>query len=116
MSYSYSKMNEYVNSLIDVFNMIRNKSLEKKDRRMHLISIMIYNYIQQLIKEHKLTEIKLNNNNGNVDLTPIFDYINYNNIEFFNFKKIDLDEVDISKPSEIERFVLTHIYYITQTV
>ena len=67
MSYSYSKMNEYVNSLIDVFNMIRNKSLEKKDRRMHLISIMIYNYIQQLIKEHKLTEIKLNNNNGNVN-------------------------------------------------
>lgn len=114
---SYDKILEYMNSLIDVFYMIRNKSLAKKDRRMHLISIMIYNYIQQLIKDNDVKEVKLNNNNNNkVDLTPIFEYITYNNIEFFNFKKIDLDELDISKPTEIERFVLTHIYYITQTV
>jgi hypothetical protein len=36
------------------------------------------------------------------------------NIEFIDFKNINETDIDISKPEDIERFTLSHIYYITQ--
>jgi UV DNA damage repair endonuclease len=49
-----------------------------------------------------------------VNLIPVFEYISHNNIELYDFSTIDMNDVDITKESDIERFVLTHIYYITQ--
>ena len=51
----------------------------------------------------------------NVDLSVIFDYINTNQIELYDFSKIEMESVDITKREDIERFVLSHVYYITQT-
>ena len=50
-----------------------------------------------------------------INLIPIFEYISYNNIELYDFKKIDINDVDVTKDSDLERFVLTHVYYITQS-
>jgi hypothetical protein len=36
------------------------------------------------------------------------------NIEFYDFTKINIDEVDVRKKEDLEKFVLSHIYYITQ--
>jgi len=47
-------------------------------------------------------------------MIPIFEYIAHNNIELYDFSKIEVSDVDTNKKEDLERFVLTHIYYITQ--
>ena len=42
------------------------------------------------------------------------EYVSHNDIEFYDFEKIDNYNVDVNKKEDIERFVLSHIYYITQ--
>jgi hypothetical protein len=55
-------------------------------------------------------EIELNQ----INLEPIFEYINHNKIELYDFSKIDVNDVDTSNASDLERFALTHVYYLTQ--
>ena len=50
------------------------------------------------------------------NLIPVFEYISYNNIELYNFENIDISDVDMTKNEDLERFVLTHVYYITQKI
>ena len=45
---------------------------------------------------------------------PIFEYISHNNVELYDFNNIELSDVDVTKNEDLERYVLTHIYYITQ--
>ena len=49
-----------------------------------------------------------------INLIPIFEYISFNNIELYDFNTIDVNHVDTTKNEDLERFVLTHVYYITQ--
>jgi hypothetical protein len=49
-----------------------------------------------------------------INLIPVFEYISHNNIELYDFTKIQVTDVDITKREDLERFVLTHVYYITQ--
>jgi hypothetical protein len=51
-----------------------------------------------------------------INLIPVFEYISYNNIELYDFTKIDVSDLDVTKNSDLERFVLTHVYYITQKI
>jgi len=110
----YDKLNDYVESVFNVFLLINKKSENQKDRRLKLIGLTIYNYIRNIASE---LNINLNNINfkENINLIPIFEYINFNNIELYDFDKINVNDVDITKKEDLEKFVLTHIYYITQT-
>jgi hypothetical protein len=107
-------MREYITSLCDVAQMVNKKGQEKREQRLIIISLLISNYVITLANKHNvnLREIK---NNETANLTHIFEYISYNNIELFDFKKIDVNDVDTTKPEDLERFVLTHVYYITQS-
>ena len=49
-----------------------------------------------------------------INLIPIFEYVSVNNIEFFDFSNINMNDIDITKKEDLERFVLSHVYYITQ--
>ena len=49
-----------------------------------------------------------------INLIPIFEYISFNNIELYDFSNIDVSDLDTTKNEDLERFVLTHVYYITQ--
>jgi len=51
-----------------------------------------------------------------INLIPIFEYINHKNIDYYDFSKIDMADVDTNNKDDLERFVLSHIYYITQHV
>jgi len=75
---------------------------------------LIYKYAIKMAKDHNV-KIKNTLEIDSIDLIPFFEYISHNNIELYDFSKIKIDDVDISKNSDLERFVLTHIYYITQT-
>jgi hypothetical protein len=71
----------------------------------------------KLAKDNNIDLTKLNITNDDrqtINLIPFFEYVSYNNIEFYDFEKIDTYNVDVNKKEDIERFILSHIYYITQ--
>lgn len=106
-------MNEFIVSVFNVFKMVNKKSEQMGDKKMKMIALVIYNYVRKLAKDndYNLREI---NETDTINLIPIFEYINYNNIELYDFTKIQMTDVDLSSNGDLERFVLSHIYYITQ--
>jgi hypothetical protein len=42
----------------------------------------------------------------------VYEYINKNSIKIVDFNNVKMDEIDINNEYDIERFVLSHIYYI----
>lgn len=113
----HEKMKEYIKSVFYVFKMVHDNAVKKSDRRMNLISIMIYNYTSKMAKDYKISLQELNQNYNPIEvinLNSIFEYISKNNIELLDFENIKMEDVDITSKKEIERFVLTHVYFITQ--
>ena len=109
----YDKMNDYIESLFNVFQVINKKAEIQKDKRLKFIALGIYNYIRKTAKDNNfsLTDIK---DPVYINLIPIFDYISFNNIELLDFDNINMNSIDVTKNEDIERYILTHVYYITQ--
>ena len=109
----YDKMNDYIESLFNVFQVVNKKAELQKDRRLKMIALGIFNYIRKTAKDNNfsLTDLK---EPASINLIPIFEYISFNNIELLDFDNIDMNSIDVTKNEDIERFVLTHVYYITQ--
>jgi tetrahydromethanopterin S-methyltransferase subunit A len=93
--------------------MFNNKALQKKDKKMQLISVLIYKYILKTASDNNI-DIKTISVIETINLIPFFEYITHTNIELYDFSKINVDDVDVNDEKDLERFVLTHIYYITQ--
>lgn len=110
---SYDKMNEYIESLFIVFKTINKKAEMTSDKKMKMIGLTIYNYIRFIAKENDV-DLKEISEPECINLIPIFEYITTNNIQLYDFSNIKMTDVDISKNEDLERYVLTHIYYITQ--
>jgi hypothetical protein len=89
------------------------KQNSKKDKRLQIISLVILNYVRKMAKDYNVNLKELSEPDA-INLIPVFEYISYNNIELYDFTKIDINDVDTSKNSDLERFVLSHVYYITQ--
>jgi hypothetical protein len=109
----YDKMSDYIKSVFYVFSIVKDKSEKQKDNRLKLISLTIYNYVRYMAKEFNV-DLKELHISETTNLIPIFEYISCNNIELYDFKNIDVIDLDVTKKEDLERFVLTHIYYITQ--
>ena len=93
--------------------MLYKKAMSRNDEKSKYICIIIYNYVNSLAKEFNVDLTKIENPEC-INLMPFFEYVGHNNIEFFDFSKIEITDVDISKKTDIERFVLSHVYYLTQ--
>jgi hypothetical protein len=111
----YDKMPDFIESVFNVFQLINGKSEKQHDARLKSISLIIFNYVNKLAKEYKIN-LRTIEETKFINLIPIFEYISYNNIELYDFSKIDISDVDIAKNADLERFILTHIYYITQKI
>lgn len=109
----YDKMSDYITSIYNVFQLVNRKAEKQQDKRMKMVALMIFNYVRKLAKDNDV-DLKTISEPDSINLIPIFEYIAYSNIELYDFSKIDVSDVDTSKNSDLERFVLTHIYYITQ--
>jgi len=110
---SYDKMNDFIETVFHVFNNINNKADENRDKRQKFIALLILGYVSNLAKLHNI-DLKQLQNSSTINLIPFFEYINFKNIELFEFDKIKIEDVDTSKSEDVERFVLSHVYYITQ--
>jgi hypothetical protein len=110
----YDKMDEYISAVFEIFKVLHNKSIKHNDNKLKMISLTIYNYILFMSKNYDI-DLKKIEPKDSINTIPIFEYISFNNIQLYDFTKITLDDVDINKKEDLERFVLSHIYYITQS-
>ena len=110
----YDKMNEYVLSLFNVFKIIYQKAEKQKEQRMKAIALTIYNYVIKLSKDNNIdlnTSEQIETDTDTINLIPFFEYVSFHNIEFYDFKNIQITDVDINNANDLERFVLSHVYY-----
>ena len=110
----YDKMNDYITTIFNVFVKVRDSALLQKDKKKQLIALTIYNYVKYLAQTQSIS-LKDIPTTEHISMIPFVEYINYHNIELYDFKKINMEDVDIAKKEDLEKFVLTHIYYITQS-
>ena len=110
---SYDKMPDFIETIYNVFNNVNHQANTKNDTRLKFIALLIMNYVKKLAKDNEV-DIKKFPEPTQINLIPFFEYITCKNIELFEFDKIKVEDVDISKSEDIERFVLSHIYYLTQ--
>lgn len=108
---TYDNMPQYITSVFHVFMMVNNKAT---DKRTKMIALTIYNYAKYLAYEHNMDLKAIGAAPETINLIPIFEYIAAMNIEFIDFATVKLEDIDITKKEDLERFVLSHIYYITQ--
>ena len=113
MSNKYDRMEEYVFSIFNVFQLVNRKSQQQNDKKFKMIALSILNYARYMAKEFNI-ELKEIKEPESINLIPIFEYIAVNNIELYDFSNININDVDVSKKEDIERYVLSHVYYITQ--
>lgn len=109
----YDKMNDYISSVFNVFKMVNRKAEQQNDKRLKIICLVIYNYARYMANEYEI-DLKSISEENHINLIPIFEYVSVNNIEFYDFSNINVTDVDMTKKEDLERFVLSHIYYITQ--
>ena len=109
----YHKTKEYIDTIFSVSEMLSKKAKISDNIRLKAISQVIHNYNLKVINESK-TDIEKLNKNEYINMVPFFEYVSLNNIEFFDFNKIQLQDIDVNSEADLERYVLSHIYYITQ--
>ena len=110
----YDQMDNFVKSIFHIFKLVNKKAEIQQDKRLKMIGLTIYNYVRKIANDMNI-DLKTINEPDSINLIPIFEYIAYNNIELYDFSKINVNDVDVSKNEDLEKFVLTHIYYITQS-
>lgn len=113
MSNRYDKMSDYIISIFNVFQMVNRKAEQQQDKRLKMIGLTIYNYARFMGKEFGV-DLKDIKEPESINLIPIFEYVAANNIEFLDFSNININDIDITKKEDLEKFVLSHVYYITQ--
>lgn len=113
MANRYDRMEDYIKSIFNVFQMVNRKSSQQNDKRLKMIGLTIYNYVLYMSKQYEV-KLKDISEPENINLIPIFEYISVNNIELLDFSNVNMNDIDITKKEDLEKFVLSHIYYITQ--
>ena len=113
MSNRYDKMEDFVTSIFNVFKMVNRKAERQQDRRLKIICLIIFNYVKYMAKEFDINLIDIKEAES-INLIPVFEYVAANNIELYDLSNIDINDVDVTLKDDLERFVLSHIYYITQ--
>lgn len=115
MQNKYDKIEDYISCVFNVFQLVNSKAEKQQDKRLKMISLVIFNYIRFMAKQYDvdLKQIQLSDT---INLIPIFEYIAANDVELYDFNNINMNDVDVSKNDDLERYVLSHIYYITQSL
>jgi hypothetical protein len=113
MSNRYDKMQDYVVAVFNVFQRVNRTAERQKDKHMKMIGLTIYNYARFMAKEYNV-DLREAVEPESINLIPIFEYVAANNIELYDFNNILTNYLDVSKKEDLERYVLTHVYYITQ--
>jgi hypothetical protein len=107
----FEKSIEYIESIYNFMEVLYKKAVNLNDKKLIQICQMIFNYLITCCDECKVL-LKNLNKNENFDMKPVYDYIDKNEIQILDLNNILPQDIDIKNPQDIERFVLSHIYYI----
>ena len=110
---SYDKMEDFIETIYNVFSSVNTKADLKRDKRLKYIAVLILGYVTKLAKEHAVN-LKEIEDPDSINLIPFFEYVSFNDIKLLEFDNIKYEDIDVSKSEDIERFILSHVYYITQ--
>ena len=110
---SYDKMEDFIETIYNVFSSVNTKADLKRDKRLKYIAVLILGYVTKLAKEHTVN-LKEIEEPDTINLIPFFEYVSFNDIKLLEIDKITVEDIDVTKSEDIERFILSHVYYITQ--
>ena len=75
--------------------------------------MLILGYVTKLAKDYSVS-LKEIEEPDSINLIPFFEYVNFKEIKLLEFDKVQVEDIDVTKSEDIERFILSHVYYITQ--
>lgn len=110
---SYDKMEDFIETIYNVFNSVNSKADLKRDKRLKYIAVLILGYVTKLAKDNSVN-LKEIEEPESINLIPFFEYVNFKGINLLEFDKVQMEDIDVTKSEDIERFILSHVYYITQ--
>lgn len=110
---SYDKMEDFIETIYKVFNSVNVKADLKRDKRLKYIAVLILGYVTKLAKDYSVS-LKEIEEPDSINLIPFFEYVNFKEIKLLEFDKVQVEDIDVTKSEDIERFILSHVYYITQ--
>jgi hypothetical protein len=109
----YEKSREYIESIFNVCNILFNKSKQNQDRKLFFITKLISNYLLSITMEKgvclSLSEL---NKTGEINKQPIIEYIAKNEIKLYDLRNMQMTDMNVADLKDVERYVLSHIYYI----
>lgn len=103
---------EYISAMNCICNTLFDRSMKSKDVKLRHISLMVYNYIVNMIKENNIDYKYTDGVTQMIDMVPVYDYIYQNQIELYDLNSITVDDMDVNKKADVERFILSHVNYI----
>ena len=107
----YEKSKEYIESILNFMEALYKKAVNTNDTKLIHISKLIFNYVITCCVEIKVLLRDLIKDE-NFSMKPVYEYITNNDIKIIDLKSVQVEEIDVRNPQDIERFVLSHIYYI----
>jgi len=110
---SYEKMNDYIETIFNVFNSVNMKADLNRDKRLKCITFLILGYVTNLAKEYNVDLLQIKEPEA-INMMPFFEYITIKEIKLLEFDKIKVEDIDTNNSQDVERFILSHIYYLTQ--
>jgi hypothetical protein len=108
---AFEKSKDYIESIYNFLVVLNSKSIKLNDKTLQNICKLIFTYLLRCCKEN---EVKVSDlvKNEDFDMKHVYDYIHDNNIELLDLNNISFEDINVSNSQDIERFVLSHIYYI----
>jgi len=110
---TYERMREYLNSIYGVSLVASGNADKQQNKKLKMISMLICNYAKKMAKINNIA-LLINHDKPVIDMTCVFEYITFNSIELLDFSTVDESDIDVNKESDLERFILSHVYYLTQ--
>tara|TARA_B110000971_G_scaffold106207_1_gene108885 strand:+ start:1621 stop:1971 length:351 start_codon:yes stop_codon:yes gene_type:complete len=112
---TYPEIEEYVTAIYNVYIIVNRKAQIIKNDKLAHISRMILNYYLESANNNGLMISNVPEvDDDDINLMPIFRYIAHYEIELYELSNMKDSDLDIENKADIERFVLSHIYYLTQ--
>jgi hypothetical protein len=111
---SFDKMEKFIKTLYDIFNIANEKSRVTGDIKWAAIAQLIYTYTYKKAYENFIDLRKLSHTTTHINLVPFFEYVRYHNIELYDLDNIKEHDVDMNKEDDKEKYILSYIYYITR--
>lgn len=109
----HNKIKDYIETIWSVFHIIKEKAREQQDKKLEMISLVIYNYVSYMAKVNdiKFSELK---QEKVINLIPFFTYMTEHNIQLYDLNNINITDIDVKNKLDIERYVLSQIYTLSQ--